>query len=405
MKPSIIYLISLALATMLAQAAAAQPPVKKFFPADSKSKLYSSGILVGHTYFVAGSGSALQGGGQPETFPDQVRQCLANIRHTLAYNGLDYKNIVQLWVMLDDPNNFEAMNGVFREIFPVDPPARTTLFIATIPQGNHIEITAIAYDDPSSRKTVGLPAPGFPFSRGVLAGSTLYISGQGDRLPDGSQPPTFEKRARQCLANVSELLGSAGLGFRNVVWSNVYLDNAANLKAFNKVYGEFFKKGNEPARANVIVNSLPGGSSVEVTCIATTDLEGRKVVKGWGDKPGPKEYYECASPAVWAGDMLYLSARYGGGPKGAPNLEKQIAQVMDSHAGTLKKAGLDFKDIVSANVFLRDIRDYDPLNKVYANWFSAGRPGVRTCFMPFGGSEPNDTLVRIYFFAARAKME
>ncbi len=76
---------------------------------------------------------------------------------------------------------------------------------------------------------------------------------------------------------------------------------------------------------------------------------------------------------------------------------------MKSHADILKNAGLGTKDIVSANVFLRDIRDYDALNKVYPNYFTEGRPGVRTCFMPFGGSEANDTLVRAYFFAARTK--
>ena len=183
--------------------------------------------------------------------------------------------------------------------------------------------------------------------------------------------------------------------------TNVYLDDAANLKAFNKVYKEFFKKGSEPARANVIVNGLPGGSHVEVTVIATTDLASRKVVKKGGRKPGPKENYECASPAVWAGDMLYISAQYGG--KGT--LEEQIGQVMTSHVDILKKAGLGTKDIVSANVFLRDINDYGPLNKVYPDWFTEGRPGVRTCFMPYGGSEPNETLVRAYFFAARTKAE
>jgi 2-iminobutanoate/2-iminopropanoate deaminase len=382
----------------------AQPPVKKFFPAEARSKLYSSGILVGKTFFVAGSGSALPGGGQPETFPDQVRQCLENIRKTLTMAGLDYEHVVKAWVMLDDLNNYQAMNDVFREIFPKDPPARTTLGINTIPQGNHIEITVIAYSDLSEKKVVGSVPAGMPFSQGILAGNTLYFS-VNSIVPGGGVPSTFEEEARQCMKNAGSVLGKAGLDYRHIVWANVYLDRYDNLKAFNKVYGKFIKTGDEPSRANVTVNALPGGAHVEMTCIATTDLAGRKVVRGAGKKPGPEEYYEAASPAVWAGDMLYLSAQYGGGPKGAPNLEKQIEEVMASHADILKKAGLEFKDIVSANVFLRDIKDYDSLNTVYPNWFSAGRPGVRTCFMPYGGSEPNDTLVRMYFFAARTTTE
>lgn len=402
MKPSsTAFLASLVLVAAFASTLFAQPPVKKFFPAEARSKLYSSGILVGSDFFVAGSGSALPGGGQPSTFSEQVRQCLANINTTLEMNGLGYANIVKLYVMLDDPNNFEPMNAVFREVFPENPPARTTLFINTIPQGNHIEITAFATADLSARKIIGTPPPGYPFSPAVLAGKTLYVSGKGDQLPGGGHPATFEEQARQCLKNVETTLSAAGVGCPNVVWTNVYLDDAANLKAFNKVYKEFFKKGSEPARANVIVNGLPGGSHVEVTVIATTDLASRKVVKSGGKKPGPKENYECASPAVWAGDMLYISAQYGG--KGT--LEEQIGQVMTSHVDILKKAGLGTKDIVSANVFLRDINDYGPLNKVYPDWFTEGRPGVRTCFMPYGGSEPNETLVRAYFFAARTKAE
>lgn len=401
MKRRTFVFLNLAMLTGLSSIAAAQPTVKKFFPPESKSKLYSSGILVGKTYFVAGSGSAMPGGGQAATFPDQVRQCLRNIERTLQYNNLGLQNVVQLWVMLDDLNNFQAMNDVFKEMFPTLPPARTTLGINTIPQGNHIEITAIAYTDLSERKVIGAPVANLPFSQGILAGNTLYVAGKGDQKSDGTHPDTFEAQARQCLKNVGATLKEAGLDYRNVVWSNVYLDSYDNLKTFNKVYGEFFKKGTEPARANVIVNALPGGSHVEVTCIATTDLKNRKVVSGAGLKPGPKELNDASSPAVWAGDMLYLSAQYGG--KGT--LEEQVDQVMKSHENILKKAGLGTKDIVSANVFLRDIKDYDPLNKVYPNYFTQGRPGVRTAFMPYGGSEPNDTLVRMYFFAARTTTE
>ncbi|MCX6701329.1 MAG: RidA family protein, partial [Methanomicrobiales archaeon] len=85
----------------------AEPPVKKFFPAEGGSKLYSSGVMVGKTYFVAGSGSALPAGGQPETFPDQARQCWKNIERTLQMAGLGLGNVVQCWIMLDDLKNYQ----------------------------------------------------------------------------------------------------------------------------------------------------------------------------------------------------------------------------------------------------------------------------------------------------------
>ncbi len=392
-------LIGAALASCLATSALAQA-VKTYYPEEARSKLYSSGIMVDKTFFVAGAGSAIPGGGgQHEAYRDQVRQCLENIRRTLNMAGLDYEHVVKAWVMLDDLNDYHVMNDVFREVFPHNPPARTTLGINTIPQGNHIEITVIAHADLSEIKAIGAPPGNLPFSQGILAGNTLYISGKGDQLPDGSHPETFEERVRQCLRNVGSVLEEAGLDHRHVVWSNVYLDNYDNLRTFNKVYREFFKKGQEPARANVIVNELPGGCHVEVTCIATTDLASRRVVSRGGNRPGPNILYEGASPAVWAGDMLYMSAQYGG--KGS--LEQQLDQVMKSHADILKRAGLESQDIVSANVFLKDIEDYNALNKVYPNYFTQGRPSVRTCFMPFGGDEANNILLRAYFFAARTR--
>ena len=84
------------------------------------------------------------------------------------------------------------------------------------------------------------------------------------------------------MKNVETTLKQAGLDFRHVVMSHVFLDKYENLEVANKVYNEFFEDGNEPACATVFVNWIPGGSHVEVTCIATTDLPARKVVRPAG---------------------------------------------------------------------------------------------------------------------------
>ena len=55
-----------------------------------------------------------------------------------------------------------------------------------------------------------------------------------------------------------------------------------------------------------------------------------------------------------------------------------------NHLDVLQAAGLGYSDIVSGHVYLKDINDYAPMNKVYKEFFSAG-PGVRTCLMPNGG--------------------
>src|SRR5262249_25597220 len=149
---------------------------------------------------------------------------------------------------------------------------------------------------------------GLPFSPAIRAGDIVYVSGKGDQLPGGGHPATFEEQVRQSLRNVETTLKQAGLDFRNVVMSHVFLDSYQNLRGADQVYREFFEGGNEPACATVFVDWIPGGSHVEVTCIATTDLSGRKVVHPGGITAGPSEGAVTASPAVWAGNTLYLSA-------------------------------------------------------------------------------------------------
>ncbi len=187
--------------------------------------------------------------------------------------------------------------------------------------------------------------------------------------------------------------------------SHVFLDKYDNLETASKVYSEFFPRGTEPACSTVFVDWIPGGSHVEVTCFATTDLAGRKVVRpeALGDRP--MEGSVAASPAVWAGNTLYISALDGSRPGGgvtAGNLAEQVHQMARNHITVLEAAGLSLEDIASGCVSLRDMKDYKAMNDVYRPYFSRGT-AVRTCLMPNASYEKNDILVRAAFIAARRR--
>jgi 2-iminobutanoate/2-iminopropanoate deaminase len=299
------------------------------------------------------------------------------------------------------------MNKHYAEFFPDAPPARTTLGVAQVPGPSRLEITCIAYRDLSERKAIGTPPPGFPYTPGILAGDTLYISGKGDQLPGGGHPATFEEQVRQAMRNVETTLKQAGLDFRHVVMSHVFLDNYDNLAAADRVYNEYFEDGNEPACSTVFVDWIPGGSHVEITCIATTDLPARKVVR-----PAGLDYRAItgavkASPAVWAGNTLYISELPGlklaeGAGAVVGDLGEQVHQMARNHISILDAAGLTLEDIVSGCVYLRDMKDYDEMNKIYRPYFSRGR-AVRTCLMPNSGIEKNALRVQASFIAARVR--
>ncbi len=380
-------------------------PVKKFATKDGSrpSGLFTNGVQVGKTLYISGKGDY----SPDEPFDVKVRNCLGEVRKTLQQMGLDYDDVVKSYCYLEDWKKYPEFNKVYGEFFTTDPPARTTLGVPRVPGESQIEITCIAYTDKSEVKRIGDVPAGFPFSPGILAGNTLYISGKGDQLPDGKHPGTFEEQVRQAMKNVEGVLKGAGLDFRHVVMSNIYLDNYDNLGVFNKVYSEFFEFGNEPARATVFVDWIPGDSHVEITCTATTDLAQRKVLRPASFKYGPTESAMSASPAVWAGNTLYISGLSGADPVygiTTVQLDTQVHQMARNHYDILEAAGLDPENIVFGNVYLRDIDDYRPFNEVYHGYYSKG-PGVRTCLMPNSGYEKNDVRCRAAFIAARTRFE
>ncbi|MFC1607644.1 Rid family hydrolase [Candidatus Latescibacterota bacterium] len=381
----------------------ADPPVKKFATKDGSRPrgLFAPGVMIGKTFYISGKGDYRPG----EPYPEKVRNCLNEVRKVLQVMGMDMENIVKSFCFLEEPERYPEFNKVYAEFFTNDPPARTTLGVPKVPGDSRIEITCIAYSDLAGKKRIGTPPEGFPFSPAILGGNTLYISGKGDHLPDGSHPKTFEEQVRQAMMNVGNVLEQASLDFQNIVLSRVYVDNYDNLGIVNKVYSEFFDYGNEPARETVFVDWIPGGSHIEITCIATTDIEGRKVVRPASMKYGPDGSAMSASPAVWAGDTLYMSSLSGFVPgKGiiSGDLAQQTHQMAENHIDILKEAGLELENIVSGNVYLRDIKDYKPFNDIYREYFTKG-PGVRTCLMPNSGYEKNDIRTRASFIAARTK--
>lgn len=380
-----------------------QVPAKKYLTKDGTAKVgsFAAGVMVGKTAYVSGKGDYSPNA----AFQEKVKNCLNEVRKTLQVGGLDLQHVVQSWVYLEDTAKFDEFNKIYGEAFKNDPPVRTTVGVTRVPGESHLEITCVAYSDLGERKRIGELIPALPFSPAILAGDTLYVSGKGDQLPGGGHPPSFEEQVRQAMGNVEATLKQAGLDFRHVVMSYVFLDKRENLALADKVYKEFFKAGDEPACATVFVDWIPGGSHVEVTVTATTDLAKRKVVRPADMKNGRIEAGVTASAAVWAGNTLYLSALPGFKYKEgvlASGLADQVNQMGHNHAEVLEAAGLKLEDIVSGHVYLRDIKDYNALNKIYAPFYSQG-PGVRTCLMPYSGKENNDVRVLASFIAARTK--
>jgi 2-iminobutanoate/2-iminopropanoate deaminase len=132
-------------------------------------------------------------------------------------------------------------------------------------------LCAMAADEGANKRVItpqGTPA-GRPFSAGILAGDTLYVSGQGGfDSKTGKIPDKFEDEVRSCLQNVGTVLQAAGMDFSDVVAVQVYLTDMDLFQRMNAVYTEVFKEP-RPTRTTLGVTKLAGaGAHIEITVTA-----------------------------------------------------------------------------------------------------------------------------------------
>lgn len=116
-------------------------------PGVASLPVFSSAIRSGDFIFLSGAigtvpGEELQlveGGIGSET-----RQTLENLSDVIEAAGGTMEDMVKCTVFLADMDDYEAMNEVYLEFFPSDPPARSALAAAGLAFDARVEIECIA---------------------------------------------------------------------------------------------------------------------------------------------------------------------------------------------------------------------------------------------------------------------
>jgi 2-iminobutanoate/2-iminopropanoate deaminase len=107
---------------------------------------YSQAVRVGNTYYFAGkigvtdTTRALTSGRAAA----ETRNVLESFKALFAEQGLSLDEVVQATVFLADISDYDAMNLVYAEYFPANPPARETVAVSGIVSGARVEISLIA---------------------------------------------------------------------------------------------------------------------------------------------------------------------------------------------------------------------------------------------------------------------
>jgi 2-iminobutanoate/2-iminopropanoate deaminase len=107
---------------------------------------YSQAIKANGFVFVSGQTAFDPATGKPiegDTAKQTVRT-FENLRAILEAAGSSFERVVKVSVFLKDMNDFSAMNEVYAQYFPSNPPARSTVEVARLPRDFRVEIDLIA---------------------------------------------------------------------------------------------------------------------------------------------------------------------------------------------------------------------------------------------------------------------
>ena len=121
-------------------------PVNPVLNASRRANLpHVPGIRVGDYIFLSGMGpiDPVTGERRHGSIADQVRTTLSNVKHMLESAGSSLERVVRVHVVLADIADIAEMDRVYREFFPVDPPARTA-WSMQLRFGNGCEIECVA---------------------------------------------------------------------------------------------------------------------------------------------------------------------------------------------------------------------------------------------------------------------
>jgi 2-iminobutanoate/2-iminopropanoate deaminase len=119
-------------------------------------------------------------------------------------------------------------------------------------------------------ETALAPSPVGPYNQAIVAGHTLYVSGQIaiDPVTGDLVQADIEAETHRVMKNLSAILTEAGASFEDVVKCSVFVKDMQMYGRINAVYSSYFDDATAPARELVEVSNLPKFVNVEISLIA-----------------------------------------------------------------------------------------------------------------------------------------
>ncbi|MDE0058665.1 MAG: RidA family protein [Defluviicoccus sp.] len=348
---------------------------------------------------------------------------LNNLARTFEAAGSSLDHVVKAQVFLEDLNDFNAFDEVWKEYFST-PPARTTVGTSgLLVRDAMIEIDLIGYvpgELDCSAVTSDVPQPLANYTEAFRVGGLVFAAGQlptdfTTGIPAAARTdPAFpyygsdiKKRTRYVLGNLARTFEAAGSSLDHVVKAQVFLEDLHEFDAFDEVWREYFES--PPARTTVgTTGLLVKDSMVEIDLIGYVPgaLECTAIRS---DSPQPLANY---TEAYRLGDYVFAAGQVPSDfvtgipaearvdpafPYYGSNIKKRTRYILDNLARTFAAAGSSLDDVVKAQVFLEDLNDFNAFDEVWKEYFDI--PPARTTVGTTGLLVP-DAMIEIDLIGA-----
>lgn len=342
---------------------------------------------------------------------DQAEQCFKNIKAIV--NSIDHvmNDIVRITVFVKNIKDVDAVDEVYKTFFPSYVPTRTTVAVAALPMDALVQIEALLSNGegtipnaPQAGDLIKLTnntlnAPICPLSTQTVAFShynnltaQLPIDPKTGRVIAGG----VKEQTVQCLKNIKAILESIDVPFDDIVKTNIFLKNISDIEVVNEVYTTFFPDsaiarvtGYVPSSTIVAASDLPMGALVQIEVVvshgdgtppqAVEDRHGL-IIEANNTENAPMS--PLSTQTVAFSHYNNLSAQLPIDPKTgeivANGVKEQAVQCLKNIKAIVESIDHVMEDVVKINIFLKDIKDIDAVDEVYATFFPSGVPARRT---------------------------
>lgn len=356
----------------------------------------------------------------------QANYILKNLQRTFAAAGSSLDHVIKAQVFLTDLNNFAGFDEVWRTFFKT-PPARTTVqTTGLLVKDTLVEIDLVGYvPRPGLDVRViksGLPAPIAHYTEAFRVGDLVYAAGQlatdfKTGIPESAKrKPAFpfygsdiKLQTEFILKNLATTFAAAGSSLDNVFKAQVFLTDLNDFPGFDDVWRTFFKT--PPARTTIGTGGLLiKDALIEIDLIGYVPNPELKVKQVKSQSPVPLANY---SEGFAVGDMIFAAGQLASDfqtgvapeakkhpafPYYGSDIKLQTEYVLKNLARTFAAAGSSLDEVIKAQVFLTDLKNFNGFDEVWKQYFKT--PPARTT-VGTTGLLVKDTLVEIDLIGAK----